>query len=395
MSDRPNACGLSRKHLLASVDASLRRLGTDYLDLFVIHRFDPETPIEETCETLDSLVRAGKVRYLGASSMPAWRFMKMLAFQRHHGLAQFISMQSQYNLIVREDEEDLVPLCREEGIALTPWSPLARGLLAGARSAGTLRTRTDEQAPRWYGGREEVESTLGALEKLAAARGLPPAQLALAWLLGRNGVAAPIVGLSRPHHLEDALAALTLDLAEEECATLEAPLTVRARTRAGRAHIDGESMMRRQASVLLLVSMVSATVLPVSPVRRASASRPAPRRASSCQRGPVSQRHRPCRRWNAVRRPGHQRAHPAQASRGEWETFFAGSLAIFAATALRLDEPRGLLWGNSPDFLPAGRRRPHGVFALDLATGAVRRYLTLPGDGWATISRWRPTERST
>ncbi len=162
--------------------------------------------------------------------MPAWRFMKMLAFQRHHGLAQFISMQSQYNLIVREDEEDLVPLCREEGIALTPWSPLARGLLAGARSAGTLRTRTDEQAPRWYGGREEVESTLGALEKLAAARGLPPAQLALAWLLGRNGVAAPIVGLSRLHHLEDALAALTLDLAEEECATLEAPLTVRART---------------------------------------------------------------------------------------------------------------------------------------------------------------------
>ncbi len=153
MSDRPNACGLSRKHLLASVDASLRRLGTDYLDLFVIHRFDPETLIEETCETLDSLVRAGKVRYLGASSMPAWRFMKMLAFQRHHGLAQFISMQSQYNLIVREDEEDLVPLCREEGIALTPWSPLARGLLAGARSAGTLRTRTDEQAPRWYGGR--------------------------------------------------------------------------------------------------------------------------------------------------------------------------------------------------------------------------------------------------
>lgn len=115
MSDRPNACGLSRKHLLASVDASLRRLGTDYLDLFVIHRFDPDTPIAESCETLDSLVRVGKVRYLGASSMPAWRFMKMLAFQRHHGLAQFISMQSQYNLIVREDEEDLVPLCREEG----------------------------------------------------------------------------------------------------------------------------------------------------------------------------------------------------------------------------------------------------------------------------------------
>lgn len=381
MSDRPNACGLSRKHLLASVDASLRRLGTDYLDLFVIHRFDPDTPIAETCETLDSLVRVGKVRYLGASSMPAWRFMKMLAFQRHHGLAQFISMQSQYNLIVREDEEDLVPLCREEGIALTPWSPLARGLLAGARSAGTLRTRTDEQAPRWYGGREEVESTLGALEKLAAARGLPPAQLALAWLLGRNGVAAPIVGLSRPHHLEDALAALTLDLTEEECATLEAPLTVRARPRAGRAHIDGESMMRRQASVLLLVSMVSATVLPVfarAPGEReptcAATSIVLPAGPGIPTASPMPPMERCTSAWS-----------PAGAScaslPGRVETFFAGSPAIFAATALRLDEPRGLLWGNSPDFLPAGRRRPHGVFALDLETGAVRRYLTLPGDG--------------
>lgn len=229
MSDRPNACGLSRKHLLASVDASLRRLGTDYLDLFVIHRFDPDTPIEETCETLDSLVRVGKVRYLGASSMPAWRFMKMLAFQRHHGLAQFISMQSQYNLIVREDEEDLVPLCREEGIALTPWSPLARGLLAGARSAGTLRTdgRTGPALVRRQGGGRVDPRRVGEARRCPrASTGATRPGLA-AWPERCRGADRRPV---RPHHLEDALAALTLDLAEEECATLEAPLTARART---------------------------------------------------------------------------------------------------------------------------------------------------------------------
>lgn len=151
MSDRPNACGLSRKHLLASVDASLRRLGTDYLDLFVIHRFDPETPIEETCETLDSLVRAGKVRYLGASSMPAWRFMKMLAFQRHHGLAQFISMQSQYNLIVREDEEDLVPL-GDRVDALVAAGAWAAGRSAKRRHAADPDGRTGPALVRRQGG---------------------------------------------------------------------------------------------------------------------------------------------------------------------------------------------------------------------------------------------------
>lgn len=144
MDAQPNSRGLSRKHLLHSVDASLQRLGTDYLDLFVLHRFDTETPIEETADTLDGLVRAGKIRYLGASSLHAWRLMKMLAFQRQHRLAPFISLQSQYNLVTREDEEELIPLCLEEGLSLTPWSPLARGVLAGSGNAGTLRAATDE-----------------------------------------------------------------------------------------------------------------------------------------------------------------------------------------------------------------------------------------------------------
>lgn len=229
MSEQPNNHGLSRKHIIQSVDASLQRLGTDYIDLFVIHRFDEETPIEETAETLDTLVRAGKIRYLGASSMQAWRFMKMLAFQRDNKLATFISMQSQYNLITREDEEDLIPLCLEEGIGLTPWSPLARGLLAGARKSGTVRAETDEQAPRWYGGRDEVEQTIKAVEAIATARGIPAAQVSLAWVLAKTAVAAPIVGMSKSHHLQDALKALSVTLSHEEITTLEAPMKERAR----------------------------------------------------------------------------------------------------------------------------------------------------------------------
>ncbi|OQV35072.1 aldo/keto reductase [Serratia nematodiphila] len=230
---QPNSRGLSRKHLLHSVDASLQRLGTDYLDLFVLHRFDTETPIEETADTLDGLVRAGKIRYLGASSLHAWRLMKMLAFQRQHRLAPFISLQSQYNLVTREDEEELIPLCLEEGLGLTPWSPLARGVLAGSGSGGTLagsgsggtlRAATDEQAPRWYGGRNEVERTVAAVAEVAAARGVPPAQIALAWLLAKPGVASPLVGMSKPHHLQDALAALDLRLSPEDVAALEAPM---------------------------------------------------------------------------------------------------------------------------------------------------------------------------
>ncbi|MBN3830415.1 aldo/keto reductase [Burkholderia sp. Ac-20344] len=219
--DGPNARGLSRKHLLASIDASLQRLGTDYVDLYVIHRFDPDTPIEETLDALDTLVRSGKVRYLGASSMHAWQFMKMLAFQRHHGLARFVSMQSQYSLICRDDERDMLPLCIAEGIAYTPWSPLGRGLLAGSRDAATTRAATDRQMVSWYDGRDAVEATVDAVRQVAQAHGLPPARIALAWALHRPGVTAPIVGLSKPHHLDDALAALDLTLDDAENALLE------------------------------------------------------------------------------------------------------------------------------------------------------------------------------
>ncbi|MCM2505510.1 aldo/keto reductase [Aureimonas altamirensis] len=229
MSDKPNDRGLSRKHIFASVDASLERLGTDYIDLFVIHRFDPETPIEETAEALDAVVRAGKVRYLGASSMHAWQFMELLAFQRYNRLARFISMQSQYNLVTREDEEEMIPLCREEGIGLTPWSPLGRGLLAGARKAGTLRAGTDEQVRQWYDGRAEVGETVATIESVASERGVPLAQVALAWVLAKPGVTSPIVGLSKPHHLTDALGALPLDLSNDELAALEAPMKTHLR----------------------------------------------------------------------------------------------------------------------------------------------------------------------
>ncbi|MBN3840603.1 aldo/keto reductase [Burkholderia sp. Ac-20349] len=221
--DGPNARGLSRKHLLTSIDASLQRLGTDYIDLYVIHRFDPDTPIEETLDALDTLVRSGKVRYLGASSMHAWQFMKMLVFQQHHGLARFVSMQSQYSLICRDDERDMLPLCIEEGMAYTPWSPLGRGLLAGSRDAATTRAATDQQMVSWYDGRDAVAATVDAVRQVAQARGVAPARIALAWALSRPGITAPIVGLSKPHHLTDALAALDLRLDDCETALLEAP----------------------------------------------------------------------------------------------------------------------------------------------------------------------------
>jgi aryl-alcohol dehydrogenase-like predicted oxidoreductase len=229
MSENPNSQGLSRKHIMASVDASLQRLGTDYIDLFIVHRFDLHTPVEETAEALDAIVRAGKVRYLGASSMHAWQFMKLLAFQRYHRLATFISMQSQYNLITREDEEGLIPLCLEEGIGLTPWSPLGRGLLAGASAAGTLRAETDEQLRQWYEGRREVEQTILVVKKVATSRGVSPAQISLAWLFAKEGVTAPIVGLSKSHHIQDALSALLITLSDEELNALEAPMKTRFR----------------------------------------------------------------------------------------------------------------------------------------------------------------------
>jgi aryl-alcohol dehydrogenase (NADP+) len=223
MSDNPNDRGLSRKHILAGIDASLRRLGTDHVDLYIIHRFDPETPIEETIQALDTVVRSGKARYIGASSMHSWQFMRMLALQERHGLARFVSMQNHYNLIYREEEREMLPLCRELGIAVTPWSPLARGLLAGSRKAHTLRADTDQPARQWYDHHDEEDAIIAAVEQVATGRGVPPAQVALAWVMGRPGITAPIVGASKPQHLDDAMAALTLDLSAEEIALLEAP----------------------------------------------------------------------------------------------------------------------------------------------------------------------------
>jgi aryl-alcohol dehydrogenase-like predicted oxidoreductase len=206
-----------------AIDDSLRRLGTDYIDLYYIHRFDPETPIEETIEALHDLVRAGKVLYLGASSMPAWRFGKMLSTADANGWARFAAMQNHYNLIYREEEREMIPLCLEEGIGVLPWSPLARGLLAGKRRPETTRARTDIYRKQIYG--EEVAQpdarVMERVEAVAAARGIAAAQVALAWLLQKPGVVAPIVGASKPQHLNDALAALKVRLAPEEITTLE------------------------------------------------------------------------------------------------------------------------------------------------------------------------------
>jgi len=166
MSAKPNDRGLSRKHILASIDASLARLGTDYVDLYIIHRFDPQTPIEETLDALDSVVRSGKARYIGASSMYAWQFMKMLAFQEANGLARFVSMQNHYNLVYREEEREMLPLCRDQGIAVTPWSPLARGLLAGTRGSGTKRDETDTLAQGWYNQQAMEDAIVAAVQQV-------------------------------------------------------------------------------------------------------------------------------------------------------------------------------------------------------------------------------------
>jgi aryl-alcohol dehydrogenase (NADP+) len=223
MSDKPNAQGLSRKHILASIDASLRRLCTDYVDLYIIHRFDPETPIEETIEALDIVVRSGKARYIGASSMHAWQFMRMLALQEQHGLARFVSMQNHYNLVYREEEREMLPLCRNLGLGVTPWSPLARGLLAGSRKRQTIRAATDKPAQQWYDHPAEEDAIVAAVEQIATSRGVQPAQVALAWLMSRLGITAPVIGASKPHHLDDAVASLSLALTSEEVAMLEAP----------------------------------------------------------------------------------------------------------------------------------------------------------------------------
>jgi aryl-alcohol dehydrogenase-like predicted oxidoreductase len=226
LGDGPNDKGLSRKHLLDAIDASLRRLGTDYVDLYQIHRFDPDTPIEETMAALHDIVRAGKARYIGASSMSAWRFAKMQYVAAAHGWTRFVSMQNHYNLIYREEEREMIPLCVEEGVGLIPWSPLARGFLAGNRHKGTdgatVRARTDEYAHKLYYSDADFAVADRTVE-LAERRGLKPTQVALAWLLSKPGVTAPIVGASKLEHLDDALAAVEVTLAPDEIAYLEEP----------------------------------------------------------------------------------------------------------------------------------------------------------------------------
>jgi aryl-alcohol dehydrogenase (NADP+) len=221
MREAPNGAGLSRVAIMTEVDASLRRLGTDYIDLYQIHRFDPHTPVEETVEALHDVVKAGKVRYLGASSMWAWQFSRMLHVAETHGWTRFVSMQDHYNLLNREEEREMLPLCAAEGIGVVPWSPLARGRLTRDWDADTARSETDEFGKTLYteGDREIVDQVAA----VAAERGVPRAQVALAWMLTKPVVTSPIIGATRISHLEDAVAATSLTLSAEEVARLEAP----------------------------------------------------------------------------------------------------------------------------------------------------------------------------
>jgi 1-deoxyxylulose-5-phosphate synthase len=222
----PNARGLSRKAILAEVDASLRRLGTDHIDLYQIHRWDHGTPIEETLEALHDVVKAGKARYLGASSMFAWQFCKALYLADRHGWTRFVSMQNHYNLLYREEEREMLGLCQAEGIGVLPWSPLARGRLTRAweDGAGSKRAETDEFGKSLYRGAEEADrKAVERVGEVAASRGVPRAQIALAWLLHKPAVTSPIIGATKPHHLEDAVAALSVQLSPEEMASLEEP----------------------------------------------------------------------------------------------------------------------------------------------------------------------------
>jgi aryl-alcohol dehydrogenase-like predicted oxidoreductase len=224
MGDDANQRGLSRKHIRRALDDSLRRLGTDYIDLYQIHRFDPYTPMEETLEALNDAVRAGKVLYLGASSMFAWQFAQMLAISDQNGWARFVTMQNHYNLLYREEEREMNPLCVSEGIGLIPWSPLARGVLAGNRKAQTTRARTDDFAKKLYQGTEEADQrVVDRLEEISKKLGVPPAQVALAWLLHQPAMVAPIVGASKAHHLQDAIGALSVSLSDEDIARLSKP----------------------------------------------------------------------------------------------------------------------------------------------------------------------------
>jgi 1-deoxyxylulose-5-phosphate synthase len=220
----PNGRGLSRKAILAEIDESLRRLGMDYVDLYQIHRYDPDTPIEETLEALSDVVRAGKALYIGASSMWAWQFMQALAIQKANNWAPFVSMQNHLNLLYREEEREMLPLCRDQNIGVIPWSPLARGRLARPWNETTNRSETDRLGRLLYARTEDADrEVIARLGEIAAARAAPRAQVALAWLLAKPGVTAPIVGATKPEHLSDALAALSLNLSAEELAKLEEP----------------------------------------------------------------------------------------------------------------------------------------------------------------------------
>ena len=220
----PNSAGLSRKVVLAEADASLQRLGMDYVDLLQIHRWDPDTPIEETMEALHDLVKVGKVRYLGASSMAAWQFAKAQAVAAAHGWTQFVSMQPELSLLYREEEREMLPLCRDQGVGVIPWSPLARGRLARPWGQATPRIDSDAFGKTLFAHTEDNDREIAAaLAKVAEARGAPLAQVALAWVLAQPGITAPIVGVSRPEQLADALAALDLALSDDEKRALEAP----------------------------------------------------------------------------------------------------------------------------------------------------------------------------
>jgi len=220
----PNLGGLSRKALFQQVDDSLRRLGMDHVDLYQIHRADPETPIEETMEALHDIVKAGKARYIGASSMHAWQFAKAQHVAERHGWTRFVSMQPEWSLLYREEEREMVPLCLDQGVGIIPWSPLARGRLARPWGEATPRIATDAFGADLFKRTEEADGRVAAaLASVSAARGAPRAQVALAWLLAKPGVTAPIVGASKPAQLDDAIAALALTLSDDEMQALEAP----------------------------------------------------------------------------------------------------------------------------------------------------------------------------
>jgi aryl-alcohol dehydrogenase-like predicted oxidoreductase len=224
MHEGPNGAGLSRKHIFTQVDHSLRRLGIDYIDLYQIHRLDRRTPIEETLEALHDVVKSGKVRYIGASSMWAWQFAKALYLADAHGWTRFVTMQDHYNLLNREEEREMLPLCLDQGIGVIPWSPLARGRLTREWGEATTRSESDAFGSTLYH-EDSDRQIVERVGEVAAQRGIPRAQVALAWLLSKRAVSAPIVGATKPHHLDDAISAVEVELSDEEIAKLEEPYT--------------------------------------------------------------------------------------------------------------------------------------------------------------------------